>query len=142
MPISTASLLPEYWGADSQDFRPSRWISSSASAFQSSGAATGTRDSGNIFDLEKVAPPPVAKETFFPWSLGARNCPGKKFSQVEFVAVLSYVLYFYRAEAVAFDGETPADTRRRIWDWTRESKAEITLNFLEPGKYAMKLVRR
>ncbi|KAG6353424.1 hypothetical protein INS49_005605 [Diaporthe citri] len=71
----------------------------------------------------EVAPLPVAKELFFPWSLGARNCPGKKFAQVEFVAVMSYVLRLYRVEAIPLKGESPEDTRKRIWDWTQESKA-------------------
>lgn len=142
MPNFSVHLLPEYWGADSQEFRPSRWIASSRNALQSSGTTAETYDSGKIFELEEIAPPPIAKESFFPWSLGARNCPGKKFSQVEFVAVISYILYSYRVEAIALEGQTQADTRRRIWDWARDSKAEITLNFRDPKKYAIKLVRR
>lgn len=138
-------MLPEYWGADSEEFRPTRWIrsiSSPSDSAYSSDTESKTRASGELLDSEEVAPPPVAKESFFPWSLGARNCPGKKFAQVEFVAVMSYVLLLYRVEAIPLKGETPEDTRRRIWDWTQESKAEVTINFKEPEKYALRLVRR
>ncbi|KAL2273597.1 hypothetical protein FJTKL_04194 [Diaporthe vaccinii] len=138
-------MLPEYWGTDSEEFRPTRWIRSaptSSESADSSDSETKTRRMGNILDSEEIAPPPVAKESFFPWSLGARNCPGKKFAQVEFVAVMSYVLRLYKVEAIPLEGETPRDTRERIWDWTQESKAEVTINFREPEKYALRLVRR
>lgn len=138
-------MLPEYWGDDSGEFRPTRWIRSTptpSEAAESSDAESKTRKTGEMLDAEEVAPPPVAKESFFPWSLGARNCPGKKFAQVEFVAVMSYVLRLYKVEAIPLEGETPEDTRRRIWDWTQESKAEITINFREPEKYALRLVKR
>lgn len=138
-------MLPEYWGVDSEEFRPTRWIRSapiSSGSANSSDSEPKSSKIGNILDLEEVAPPPVAKESFFPWSLGARNCPGKKFAQVEFVAVMSYVLRLYRVEAIPLRGETPEDTRKRIWDWTQESKAEVTINFREPEKYALRLVRR
>ncbi|KAK2604209.1 hypothetical protein N8I77_007157 [Diaporthe amygdali] len=138
-------LLPEYWGADSEEFRPTRWILSTPKPSESAVSADAveeTHKSGSMLDLEEVAPPPVAKESFFPWSLGARNCPGKKFAQVEFVAVVSYVLRLYRLEAIKLEGETPEITRSRIWEWTRESKAEITINFREPEKYALRMVKR
>lgn len=141
-----AHMMPEYWGTDSEEFRPTRWIRTTTptpnEAADPSDAEPKTRDMAEILDSEEVAPPPVAKESFFPWSLGARNCPGKKFAQVEFVAVMSYVLRLYKVEAVPLKGESPVDTRRRIWEWTQESKAEVTINFREPEKYSLRLVRR
>lgn len=138
-------MLPEYWGADSTEFRPTRWIRSAprpSGSADSSDVESKTSTTGEMLDAEEVAPPPVAKESFFPWSLGARNCPGKKFAQVEFVAVMSYVLRLYRVEAIPLEGETKEDTRRRVWDWTQQSKAEVTINFREPEKYALRLVKR
>ncbi|KAL1852796.1 hypothetical protein Daus18300_012040 [Diaporthe australafricana] len=137
--------LPEYWGADSLEFRPARWIRSTSTSPKPpdhSDAEGEAEKTGAMLDAEEVAPPPVAKESFFPWSLGARNCPGKKFAQVEFVAVMSYVLRLYKLEPVALEGECPEDIRSRIWEWTRESKAEVTINFQEPEKYALRLVKR
>lgn len=138
-------MMPEYWGADCEKFRPTRWIRSAPTTSESTDSSdteSKTRTIGDLLDSEEVAPPPVAKESFFPWSLGARNCPGKKFAQVEFVAVMSYVLRFYRIEAIPLKGESTEDTRKRIWDWTQESKAEVTINFREPEKYALRLVKR
>lgn len=135
-------MLPEYWGADSDEFCPTRWIRSTPKSSESTGPSPKAQTTDEMLDAEEVAPPPVAKESFFPWSLGARNCPGKKFAQVEFVAVMSYMLRLYRLEAVPLEGETKEDTRRRVWDWTQQSKAEVTINFREPEKYALRLVSR
>lgn len=129
-------LLPEYWGPDSHEFKPARWI-------QSRDGSGSTNDSlAEALDAEQIAPPPVAKETFFPWSMGARDCPGKKFAQVEFVAVMAYLFRHYRVEAVPLDGETFQETRRRIWAYTRDSVSQVTINFREPDKYPLRLVKR
>ncbi|KAG8166139.1 hypothetical protein KVR01_004691 [Diaporthe batatas] len=135
-------MLPEYWGADSEEFRPARWIRSASVSSESTETSTKDSTKAEMLDAEEVAPPPVAKESFFPWSLGARNCPGKKFAQVEFVAVMSYVLRLYKVEAVPLEGESKEETRRRVQEWIEESKAEITTNFREPEKYALRLVSR
>ncbi|KAI3394858.1 hypothetical protein diail_2145 [Diaporthe ilicicola] len=145
MSTLAVQMLPEYWGDDNLEFRPSRWIRSTSTSPNSADINDDeeqTNKTGAMLDTEEVAPPPVAKESFFPWSLGARNCPGKKFAQVEFVAVMSSVLRSHKLEPVALDGESPEDTRRRVWNWTRESKAEITINFREPEKYCLRLVKR
>ncbi|KAK7725830.1 hypothetical protein SLS63_007985 [Diaporthe eres] len=123
-------VMPEYWGPESKEFRPARWITASNGG--------GAEDEG-----EQLAQPPVAKETFFPWSLGQRDCPGKKFSQVEFVAVLACVLRFYRIECVPIhEGETLEEKRSRVWAWSRDSGVELSLNFKEPTKYGIRLARR
>lgn len=132
--VMSVHLMPEYWGPDSYDWKPTRWISNSNKASGTSLAET--------LEAETIAPPPVAKESFFPWSLGARDCPGKKFAQVEFVAVMAYVLRHYRVEAVPLEGETAEDTRRRIWDYTMDSVPQITINMREPDKYALRLIKR
>lgn len=125
-------VMSEYWGPDSKEFRPSRWIT----------ASKGGIEEGEGVE-EELAQPPVAKETFFPWSLGQRDCPGKKFSQVEFVAVLACVLRFYRLECLPIhEGETLEEKRTRIWAWSRDSGVELSLNFKEPNKYGMRLSRR
>lgn len=129
----TVQIMPEYWGPDSLEWKPTRWI-------QSRGKSADSL--AEILESEAIAPPPVAKESFFPWSLGARDCPGKKFAQVEFVAVVAYILRYYRMEAVPLEGETFQDTRKRIWDYTKDSVSQITINFREPDKYALRLVKR
>lgn len=77
---------PQYW-QDPLMWQPSRWIISSPT-------------------LESKTEPPTRlgqetlfiprQSTFFPWSDGPQNCPGIKFAQVEFVAVLACLLRDHR----------------------------------------------
>jgi cytochrome P450 len=61
---------PKYW-PDPLIWNPERWI---------------TKESGE----EALVTPP--RDTFLPWSDGPQNCPGAKFSQVEFVAVIALIM--------------------------------------------------
>lgn len=70
---------PDTWGDDAHEFRPSRWIE--------------TLEKG-----EEVVRSPPHPGAYLAWGAGARNCPGKKFSQVEFVAVVAAVLSAARVE--------------------------------------------
>lgn len=66
----------EVWGKDATAWKPQRWI--------------------EVVDGKeqlKKSPELLA------WSVGPRICPGKKFSQVEFTAVMDMVLREYRLEA-------------------------------------------
>ncbi|CAN8102676.1 unnamed protein product [Discula destructiva] len=128
-------LMPEYWGPDAKEWKPARWI-------QTPSTNDSTSTLAEKLEAETIAPPPIAKETFFPWSMGARDCPGKKFAQVEFVAVMASVLRQHKVEMVPLEGETFSDTRKRIWDYTRDSVPQLTINFREPDKYAIRLVPR
>jgi cytochrome P450 len=66
-----------------------------------------------------------AKCTFFPWSDGPQNCPGAKFSQVEFVAVIARLLRGHRYTAVQRRGESWEDTRKRVLETTCEIDMEM-----------------
>lgn len=70
---------PDTWGDDADEFRPSRWIE------------TLEKD-------QEVLRSPPHPGAFLAWGAGARNCPGKKFSQVEFVAAVAAVLSEARVE--------------------------------------------
>lgn len=117
-------MMSEYWGADHREFKPSRWIKDGPAS--SEGFCQPTKD----------------KAAFLPWSLGARICPGKKFSQVEFVAMISYVLKNYRVEATPLEGETPEDTKIRVWENTRDSEPQVTMNMRHPEKVRLRMIRR
>lgn len=65
---------PNVWGADVDEFRPTRWIN----------------DAGQV-----VTP---AKGTFIPWSGGPRICPGMKMSEVEFVGTMATLFRHARCE--------------------------------------------
>lgn len=67
---------PRFWGKDAAVFRPQRWLSK---------------------DCRTLAPEPV-EGSFISFSRGARGCLGKRFSEAEFVAVLSVVLTKHRLE--------------------------------------------
>ncbi|KAJ4385540.1 hypothetical protein N0V93_009969 [Gnomoniopsis smithogilvyi] len=135
LPAYSVQMLPEYWGPDSREWKPSRWIQQQDNKINSNDYKASLADT---LESETISPPPIAKETFFPWSLGARDCPGKKFAQVEFVIVVAYVLRHYNLEAVPLPGETFQDTRKRIWDYTRDSISQITIHVREPDKYALR----
>ena len=88
---------PVTWGPDALEWRPDRWIT-----------RTDQGEAGNESLLE---PKPG---TFLPWSLGPRVCPGRKFSQVEFVAVVSRLLWRHRVRPKQLEGEALEDAQRRV----------------------------
>jgi cytochrome P450 len=54
-------------------------------------------------------------EYFMPWAWGQRVCPGKRFSQVELVAVLAALFRNWRVEPVLENRETMEQAQDRIW---------------------------
>jgi cytochrome P450 len=84
---------PEYWGSDSLVWRPDRFIKTSRGK-------------------EEFHQPVPSVYQY--WSSGPRVCPGKKFSQVEFVAVFACLFQENRVVPVLEKGETMKDARKRI----------------------------
>ena len=105
---------PRYWGLDSLVWRPQRWITAGPGGFES----------------ETLLKP--LKGTYFPWSEGIRNCPGKKFAQVEVVAVLATLLANHVSEPVVKDGERLDAARARVLDLVRDSSVELLLKIRDP----------
>lgn len=95
---SSLQTDPKYWGDDSLEWRPSRFI----------------RSSGGVLDDEEFVTP--ARGTFLAWSGGARDCVGRKFSQVEFVAVIATLFRDWRVHPVPREKETEEGARKRILD--------------------------
>lgn len=98
---------PKYWGEDSLAWRPERWIDPSASG------ASAENKSQNSFG-ETLGGPPVGA-TFVAWALGPRECPGKKFSKVEFVAIIAYLLKHYEIKPAVRNGESQEDAEKRLY---------------------------
>ncbi|KAK5936727.1 hypothetical protein PMZ80_010990 [Knufia obscura] len=99
--VNAASLSrdPQYWGPDSEAWRPSRWIE---------------QDSDTGKESLKDAPEGTI---FVPWTVGPRVCPGKKFSQVEFTGTILTILSRHRLEAQAVSEAMhvlPIDPHQRI----------------------------
>ncbi|KAL8665590.1 MAG: hypothetical protein Q9202_002094 [Teloschistes flavicans] len=96
---------PRYWGDDSLQWRPSRWILPSTSpASPSTTPTTTTTNLAQTLASEHLLAP--RKGTYIPWSDGVQNCPGKKFAQVEFVATIARLCRRHRAVPVLLPAET------------------------------------
>ena len=100
---------PKYWGPDALEWRPSRWI----------------QDGGEPGSEELIA---VQKGTFLGWSEGARDCPGKKFSQVEFVATMAALFRDWRVDPAPLRrDESPREAQKRVLDLIEQDSAPVLL---------------
>lgn len=114
-PINLSALhtSPEYWGSDALVWRPDRWIQVDA----------GTEE---LYQ-------PLAG-TFLPWASGPRVCPGKKFSHVEFVAVISRLFRSHQVKPFLESGEGATEAKERLMEVVQDSKVVITLQMRHPEK--------
>ncbi|KAK4661211.1 uncharacterized protein QC763_704290 [Podospora pseudopauciseta] len=99
---------PRWWGEDSLTWRPSRWI----------------RKSGPKGEEELITP---SKGTFLGWSEGVRDCPGRKFSKVEFVATIATLFKDWKVDPVPLDGENLTQARKRVLEFIVEDAAPVLL---------------
>ncbi|KAF2478257.1 cytochrome P450 [Lindgomyces ingoldianus] len=112
-----------------QSFTPSRWI-----------------QANEHLNDEVLLPAPLGYQA---WSLGPRVCPGMKFSQVEFTAVLATVLRGSRVEPSTESnpkGKKVADLevcRKEVLALVRDSGLfGGTLSMRKPGDLCLKIVGR
>ena len=132
---------PRYWGSDSLTWQPSRWITSTSSPLTNM-SATSNPDK-NPLESESFIPPPKHASPFIAWSAGARSCPGRKFSQVEFVAVMAGLFGAWKVKPVPEPGEDDAMARSRIQRLVeRESGMVLLLQMLHPEKAVLAWERR
>lgn len=128
--------MPRYWGTDSLVWRPSRWILSPAI----SNKGDTNRNNHDGLDAESILEP--RKGIFMPWSDGPRACPGKKFSQVEFVAVIITLLRDHRVRPTVMGEEKEEDARQRILDVVEDSGVHFTLQMRHPTRAMVSWVLR
>ncbi|KAK5999442.1 hypothetical protein QM012_005443 [Aureobasidium pullulans] len=114
--------LSPRWGSDALEFRPQRFIVKNADGTESLEVPDGV--------------------LFFPWTGGPRICPGKKFSQVEFVAMVANILSRYRVEAVAQAGESESEARQRLLSALDDKYFNISAHFKRPEGAAVRFVPR
>lgn len=120
---SSVQTDPKYWGNDSLEWRPSRFIST----------LTQSSTSAQVLDDEEFIHP--RKGTFLAWSGGPRDCVGRKFSQVEFVAVMASLFRDWRVRPVLTEGETAEAARKRVLDQIEtESAPVLLLQMLHPER--------
>lgn len=105
---------PSAWGSDSLTWRPSRWIQAGIS-----------NEAGNKIDNEALIAP--RRGTFLSWSDGARDCPGRKFSQVEAVATIATLFKDWRVDPVTNPGESLEVARERVLRFVEEDTGMVLL---------------
>jgi cytochrome P450 len=120
---------PRYWGPDPLLWRPGRWIVSPKSG-----------DSIEAVLAAETLVKPV-KGSYIPWSEGERVCPGRKFSQVEFVGVMVGLFHRYRAEVVTKGEESAQEARRRTQGVVEDSELRVVVNMRKPESVALRLVK-
>lgn len=107
---------PWHWVRNPLTWRPQRWISA--------------RSTGGGLEAETLVVP--LRGTYFPWSEGVRNCPGKRFAQVEFVAVMAALFRDHVAEPVPRPGESDQAARQRTLRVVEDSNVTLLLQIRDP----------
>ncbi|KAI8626363.1 cytochrome P450 [Xylariaceae sp. FL1651] len=106
---------PRFWGSDSLVWRPSRWIKA-----------------GKAGEEELDLP---VRGAFIGWSEGTRDCPGRKFSQVEFAAAMAVLFLHSRVNPVTEEGETMDAARARVVNLIEnDSGTVLLLQLLHPER--------
>lgn len=109
---------PRFWGEDAMVWQPERWIKKTNRG-EEGPPGTGEKE-------EELMTP--ARGMFLPWSDGARDCPGRKFSQVEFVATMAALFRGgWRVEPAREAGETLEGARSRTARFMEEDAGMVLL---------------
>jgi hypothetical protein len=116
------------------EWKPSRWIlgGSSAPLYGSQGHSNDTSEQLFV---------PV-RGSYIAWSDGLRPCPGKKFSQVEFVATMVGLFRRHRVEVVPNKEETLFDARERVKKVVNDNVIVLLLQMKEPKTVGLKWLPR
>jgi len=114
---------PQYWGEDNLRWKPQRWVRR------------------NLDGREALAAPPDGAE-FIAWSYGPRVCPGKKFSQVEYIAVLATILRSYRIRPAVRGAETFDQAKHRLIGVIEDSVFALTVKLRRAEDAGLVLEKR
>ncbi|KAL8690124.1 MAG: hypothetical protein Q9218_004356 [Villophora microphyllina] len=137
--MNALHTYPRYWGPDSLEWRPSRWIIPSTTPVCPT-TTTKNADLATTISSETLMTP--KKGTYIPWSEGLQNCPGKKFAQVEFVATMARLFKNHRAEPVPKRGESMEAARERVRACVADTGMQLLLQMNDPGKVGVRWVER
>lgn len=118
---------PQYWGDDGLEWKPSRWIQT-------------TPGDGSVHDREQIVMPDHG--AYLAWGEGNRSCPGKKFSQVEHVAVMLSMFRDHYVAPMRRDGETHEAARQRAVDTLEDTGMLLLLQMLHPEKTPLEWRKR
>ncbi|KAI0970502.1 cytochrome P450 [Xylaria arbuscula] len=123
--LKAVQSSPCYW-PDPETWNPSRWISQKASD-----SITSIEQGLN----EELLPP--KPNTYFAWSDGPQKCPGKKFSEVEAVAVLACVFHQHRLLIKKKVGESDEAAQERAMACTHEINVLALLKMTNPDQVSL-----
>ena len=81
---------------------------------------------------------------FIPFAWGQRVCPGKRFAQVELVAILAVLFREWRVEPVPEHGETLEQAKDRAWKASLvvDHQGHMLHEMVEPEKVGLRWVKR
>jgi cytochrome P450 len=121
----------DIWSSDTLVWRPGRWVQT---------------QSNNPIDTTQIKPesadtPIVPVErAYIPWAAGPRVCPGKKFSQVEFVAAIAVLFHQYRVTPIVdvHKGETEASARERTMQVLADSDMALAMRMNHPERLRLR----
>ena len=134
-------------GTDLEQFKPERWLNTKASSKTQGLLGEKTEDTTEGEDFggpqgrdtsSALFRPP--KGAYIPFSEGARSCLGRRFAQVEIVAVIALILRHYSVElavdAYANDEEIasmPAGgfERQQVWQKAADRAHDLLKNGME-----------
>jgi cytochrome P450 len=83
-----------------------------------------------------------ARNTYFPWSDGPQNCPGRRFSEVEFVAVLALMMRNLVLTVVKEAGEIEDMARERAVRVVNDCDLQLILRKRDADQLTLKCERR
>ncbi|KAL8941875.1 MAG: hypothetical protein Q9216_001985 [Gyalolechia sp. 2 TL-2023] len=129
---------PRYWGNDSLEFEPSRWIVPNPHVPKTNDPHTAVSH-----PKEHLNEPANRNSPFVGWSGGARGCPGRKFAQVELVGVLVGLFRDFKVKLVPLKGEDDEMARARLLDQIRtDTCMRLLLQMLHPERAVLQWRRR
>jgi len=166
---------PKYWPhtspEDLLEFRPERWLLDPASSSNPSSTSTTTDANANAYEAEAdldfdqtdkrpdTAPslyrPP--KGAYMPFSDGYRSCLGRRFAQVEILAVLAVIFKTWSVELDVSEylsdadfARATADEKRAAWrkadararGLLKDGMMTIITHQMRSGKVPFRFVRR
>ncbi|KAJ6012570.1 cytochrome P450 monooxygenase [Penicillium canescens] len=97
----------DYWGSDALSWKPDRWLSKKS------------------LDSEKV-------DHLFAWAEGPRACPGRKFSQLEILAVIVTLLRQTSVQIVPRPGISLEEAKIEALGVLQNSRSLLTLHIERP----------
>ena len=76
------------------------------------------------------------------WGEGPRVCPGKKFAQVEFVAVMAALFRDWKVSPKLQRGESSEEGKQRVMQVVNDSRVFITLQMIHPTRVGLVWTKR